>query len=320
MPVASRDLVKARAWSPRLAFASTLVWAAIFAFSTPSLGQDKAELDIGGATLSISFDSATTPEFRQLTLDWITRAANAVTVYYTRFPVRHVDISIHVASGRAVGPGRASGERGPHNQVALGSGVTARSLAEGGNNWLMTHEMVHLALSSVEEEHHWIEEGLATYVEPIARVRAGELSAQQVWRDMIEGMPQGEPAPGDRGLDHTPTWGRTYWGGAMFCLLADVEIRRKTNNRMGLENALRGIVAEGGTIDTEWGLSKVLETGDRAIGVPVLVPLYDKMKDDSNPVNLESLWKELGVEEKDRTVVFRDDAPLAAVRKAIMSP
>jgi hypothetical protein len=37
-------------------------------------------------------------------------------------------------------------------------------------------------------------------------------------------------------------------------------------------------------------------------------------------VNLESLWKELGVEEKDRTVVFRDDAPLAAVRKAIMSP
>ena len=137
---------------------------------------------------------------------------------------------------------------------------------------------------------------------------------------MIEGMPQGEPAPGDRGLDHTPTWGRTYWGGAMFCLLADVEIRRKTNNRMGLENALRGIVAEGGTIDTEWGLSKVLETGDRAIGVPVLVPLYDKMKDDSNPVNLESLWKELGVEEKDRTVVFRDDAPLAAVRKAIMSP
>jgi hypothetical protein len=41
---------------------------------------------------------------------------------------------------------------------------------------------------------------------------------------MVSGMPQGEPQRGDRGLDGTHTWGRTYWGGAMFCLLTDVEI------------------------------------------------------------------------------------------------
>ncbi len=304
----------------RLLFASVLAWVGTFASPVRIMGQDSAELDIGGATISISFDSKPTPAFRQLTLDWVTRAANAVSTYYLRFPVRHVGVAIHVTRGSAVGPGRASGDGGPHIRVALGPSITASDLAEGGNNWLMTHEMVHLALSGVEEQHHWIEEGLATYVEPIARVRAGELSAKQVWRDMVEGMPQGEPASGDRGLDHTPTWGRTYWGGAMFCLLADVEIRKKTLNRMGLENALRGIVAAGGTIDTEWGLARVLETGDQAIGVPVLAPMYDRMKADSSPVDLAALWRQLGVAERNGSVVFDDDAPLAEVRKAIMRP
>lgn len=297
-----------------------VVCSAMIAFPAASLGQENDQLEIGGATLSISFDSKPAPAFRQLTLDWVTRAANAVTVYYARFPVRHVDIAIHMRRDVAVGPGSASGEGGPHIKMVLGSNITSRNLTEGGSNWLMTHEMVHLALSGVEEEHHWIEEGVATYVEPIARVRAGELSAQEVWRDMVEGMPQGEPVSGDRGLDHTPTWGRTYWGGAMFCLLADVEIRKKTHNGMGLETALRGIVAAGGTIDTEWGLAKVLATADQAIGVPVLGPLYDRMKASANPVDLAALWQQLGVEERDGSVVFHDDALLAEVRKAIMRP
>ena len=40
----------------------------------------------------------------------------------------------------------------------------------------MTHEMVHLAFPSVAREHHWIEEGITTYVEPIARAETGELA------------------------------------------------------------------------------------------------------------------------------------------------
>jgi hypothetical protein len=293
--------------------------AAIFSQAL-AVAQETAQLQIGGGTLDIRFDAPTSPALRQIALDWITRAAHAVTVYYTRFPVREVQIDLHVDPGAGVGAGRASGDEGPHIRVVLGAETTLDDISEGGSDWIMTHEMVHLALSSLEEQHHWLEEGLATYVEPIARVRSGELTAPQVWHDMIEGMPQGEPAPGDRGLDQTPTWGRTYWGGAMFCLLADVEIRKETNNRLGLENALRGIIAAGGTIDTEWGLARVLATGDQAIGRPVLETLYNRMKDDPAPVDLDSLWRHLGVEKQGATVVFHDDAPLAAIRRAIMAP
>jgi hypothetical protein len=34
-------------------------------------------------------------------------------------------------------------------------------------------------------------------------------------------------------------------------------------------------------------------------------------------VDLAALWKELGVESDGRTIYFREDAPLAAIRRAI---
>jgi hypothetical protein len=50
------------------------------------------------------------------------------------------------------------------------------------------------------------------YVEPIARAQAGQLPVEEVWAGMVQGMPQGEPRPGDKGLERTHTWGRTYFG------------------------------------------------------------------------------------------------------------
>jgi hypothetical protein len=180
--------------------------------------------------------------------------------------------------------------------------------------------MVHLAFPSVDKDHHWIEEGISTYVEPIARVRAGQFDAAEMWAEVVRDIPQGLPGPGDRGLDHTHTWGRTYWGGALFCLLADVDIRRRTHNRKGLDDALRGILIAGGDIRSDWDLKRVLRTGDKAAGVSVLVPLYKKMKDSPSPVDLGALWKELGISLDGKRVLFDDHAPLAAARAAITAP
>jgi predicted metalloprotease with PDZ domain len=177
--------------------------------------------------------------------------------------------------------------------------------------------MVHLAFPSVPQRHHWIEEGLATYVEPIARARAGNLTQEKIWGDMVEGMPQGLPKTGDRGLDFTHTWGRTYWGGALFCLLADVEIRKRTGNRMGLEGGLRGILKSGGSIEVEWPLNRALRAADQATGVPVLQEMYDKTSATPVAPDLDKLWKDLGIIYDRDKVTFDDSAPLAAVRKAI---
>ena len=271
---------------------------------------------MGAAKIDIVFES-NSPEFpRAAALEWITSAARAVTKYFGRFPVDHLVVRVQAVAGDRIGSGKTFGTTdGGVIMVSVGSSTTA---ARFNSDWMMTHEMVHLGFPGVAEEHHWIEEGLATYVEPIARVEIGNLTARQVWSDVVRDLPQGLPGAGDRGLDFTPTWGRTYWGGALFCLLADVEIHQRTANKKGLQDALRGILQAGGNISVDWNLLRALRIGDEAVGVPVLEELYKQMRDTPHPVDLDQLWQKLGIERRDATVVLHDEAPLAAVRKAIL--
>ena len=277
---------------------------------------DDEHLQVDGGDITVDFDSPPSPPLRALILNWITTSAKAVTIYYQKFPVSNVHIRIPFFGGRGTRGGHTSGWNGPRIRIAVGSSSTASDFAE---DWMMTHEMVHLAFPSVNETHHWIEEGSATYVEPIARARAGDLTPEKVWGDLVDGLPKGLPLQGDRGLDFTPTWGRTYWGGALFCLLADIEIRKRTENRKGLEHALRRILEAGGSVEAEWPLTKALQIGDESTGVPVLSELYEKMKASPSPVDLNALWKELGVERKKGRIGFNDSAPLAGIRRAITS-
>jgi predicted metalloprotease with PDZ domain len=174
-------------------------------------------------------------------------------------------------------------------------------------------------MPNVERQHHWLEEGLATYVEPIVRARAGLVSLEEVWHDWITDMPKGLPEEGDLGLDRTHTWGRTYWGGAVFCLVADVAIRKRTGNRRSLGDALRAIVAQGGNVGVRWPLQRVLAVGDAATGVKVLRETYDRMATHAEGVDLATLWAELGVRIDRGTVRFDDTAPLAGIRRAMVT-
>src|SRR5208282_5952790 len=274
----------------------------------------KSSMLIGNARLDIIVDRGGLQVPEKEVLGWVQSAAESVSVYFGHFPVPEPVIRITPFEGHGVRHGTTFGDHGGRINIRLGDQTSAPELA---SDWMLTHEMVHLAFPSMRDEHHWIEEGIATYVEPIARVQAGHLKVEQMWFEVLRDMPQGLPRPGDQGLDHTHTWGRTYWGGALFCLLADVEIRRQTNNAKGLEQALRGILDAGGDIRKDWNLEEALKAGDHAIGVSVLQPLYTKMKDKPMPVDLDALWKQLGIQSDGSTARFDDSAPLAAIRRAI---
>ncbi|MBA2585458.1 MAG: hypothetical protein H0U99_03125 [Chthoniobacterales bacterium] len=294
------------------ALALAMIGLALFSVAD---AQEVETLEIGGGKIEVAFGSPPTVAQRSLVLDWVSSCARAVTVYYEQFPVARVLIRIRFFDGRGVRSGQTFGWNGGLIKIAVGQSNSATDFAR---DWMMTHEMVHLAFPSVVERHHWIEEGLSTYVESVSRARTGDLTPEKAWGDLVDGLPQGLPQSGDRGLDFTPTWGRTYWGGALFCLLADVEIRQRTENRKGLENALRAILQAGGTIQSDWELTRALAIGDRAVGVPVLTELYGQMKSAPAPVDLEALWKKLGVKRQDGRTEFDDAAPLAPIRKAIM--
>ena len=274
-------------------------------------------IHVGGGKLNVAFAPGEIDLPRAAVMDWLTTSAKAVTVYFAKFPVASARILIVPASGSGVQNGTTFGYRGAAIRLIVGSDVTKAELAD---DWKAVHEMTHLALPDVEDSHLWLAEGIAVYVEPVARVQAGDLTAEKIWGDMVRDMPKGLPQLGDRGLDHTPTWGRTYWGGAMFCLLADVEIRKETDNTKGLQQALRGILDAGGDHEKDWDdwpIKRIFSVGDNATGTTVLADLYKKMRAKPYAPDLDALWRELGVSVQEGKVVFDDSAPLASIRRAI---
>ena len=288
----------------------------LFSMFTPreTRAETKFTIDAALSRIDVSVD-ATFPQVSDAQLKrWVQNAADAVVAYYGRYSVPHVFLQIRPFDGKGVRGGRTFSMRGGLIRIAVGNETTEDDLAR---DWMLTHEMVHLTFPSVPDEHHWIEEGIATYVEPIARIQAGQFNASRMWFELVRDMPKGLPQSGDQGLDHTHSWGRTYWGGALFCLLADVEIRRQTQNKKGLEDALRGILNAGGDMREDWELEKAFDVGDHATGTDVLMKLYERMRNSPMETDLTALWKELGIREENGTVLFQDDAPLAAVRKSI---
>jgi hypothetical protein len=286
---------------------------------TPAEGlADSRQIEMGGATLQVDFAPGPLDLGEDPILHRIQTAASAVVAYFGRFPVSRARVLVVPVADRGGDPqGTTWGDMGGFQgftRLRIGQHTTQADLDD---DWVTTHELVHMAFPSQERDHHWIEEGLATYIEPLARVKTGELTARKVWGDMFRDMHQGEPAPGDQGLDHTHTWGRTYWGGALFCLVADIEIRRQTANRKGLEDALRAIVAAGGAIDQEWPLEKAFDIGDRATGTHVLTTMYAAWKDAPVTVDLDKTWSELGIQRAADGIEFVSSAPLANIREAI---
>jgi hypothetical protein len=291
--------------------------AALLGAASIASGQETAatQLKVGGATIDVTFGPGGFDLAQQAIIAWISKAAKAVTRYYGVFPVPQVRIRVNSSERRSgVFGGTTWGQDPPFTRIFVGRHTSQEQLDD---DWMMTHELVHTSFPDVDEEHHWIEEGIATYVEPIARVQIGDLAATRIWADMVRDMPKGEPQASDQGLDHTHTWGRTYWGGALFCLVADVRIRQTSRNRKGLQDALRGIRAAGGTIENHWRLERAFAVGDQATRTKVLTTLYAEMKDQPSPVDLNALWHELGVRAGDGNVSFDDGAPLASIRRSI---
>lgn len=274
------------------------------------------DIELMGGVIHLAFAPGRIALPKAKITEWVTRSAKAITTYYGRFPVKSARILIVPMNGTRVQGGTTWGYRGGAIRINLGSDADEEDLRR---DWIMVHEMVHLALPDMNERYNWLSEGLAVYIEPIARVQAGDLPAKGVWSAMMRDMPKGLPGFGDRGLDNTSAWGRIYWGGAMFCLLADIEIRKRTSNRIGLQDAMRGVLAAGGNHGVSWSMQKVLAAADAATGLEVLTRMYERMGNQPMNPNMDGVWRELGLLRNEGGISFDDSAPLAATRTAIMN-
>ena len=271
-------------------------------------------LSLNGVNVQVDFQDTRFSGGTQPLLQWIERSEGIVAAYFGRFPTSSLRVQIVPQEGAGVRSGKTWAG---FIRVQVGREVTAAQLMD---DWVLVHEMSHLALPDVGDNQTWLSEGLAVYVEGVARVQAGNRSQQDVFAEQMRQMPKGLPRAGEQGLDNTHTWARTYWGGAMFCFLADVEIHRRTGNRLGLQDAMRAVARESGGLSADWSITRVFAAADAATGTKVLEEMYAQMKDKPVAPDLDGLWTKLGVVSEGGSVTLHDDAPLADIRRAIMQP
>ncbi len=279
----------------------------------PELGS--GTFDVEGATITVLFDGNDPPLPPEEMEGWVLRSATMVSDYLGEFPVPSLEVTLVGRGWGGVGFGMH--QDGRWVTVYCGRRTNPRSLE---NDWVMVHEMLHAGFPDLTRDHRWMQEGLSTYLEPIVRARAGNTTEESVWGRWTRSMHHGRPRSGDRGLDITHTWGRTYWGGALFWMIADIELRKQTNNDKSLRDVVRGILREGGNGRANWSTRRVVEVADAATGTTILSELYATMAEAPGDIDLDTLYEELGVTNIDGEVFFDDDAPLAHIRRAITRP
>ena len=269
---------------------------------------------VAGQTLAIGIAPAERAMDDDALAEWVRASAEPLAGYFGRLAAERPLVLVVPAEGASI-DGETLGGGGASVLLRVGKAVTAKVARE---SWVATHELVHANLPSFGYPHKWFEEGVATYVEPVARIRAGTEPADALWNDLLENLPSGLPAVGDEGLEKTHTWGRTYYGGALFCLIADIAIRVRTRGGKSLDDALRAIAGMGRGAAVQVDLGRALATGDAATGTDVLQGLYRSLAAAPGTVDLDAQWRALGIARRQGGgLAYDDGAPLAWVRRAI---
>ncbi|MBX7185663.1 MAG: hypothetical protein K1Y01_11010 [Vicinamibacteria bacterium] len=248
-------------------------------------------------------------------LTWIREGAQDVVSLLGRFPVSRLQVIVASGGPYAVGSAVTMGMGGASIFVVVGERTRKADLLR---DWVMTHEMLHVAFPNMGFRQRWMEEGLSTYLEPLLRARRGRYEPQKMWAEFVRAMPQGLPKDGDQGLDRTFTWGRRYWGGAMFWLHVDLEIRRRTEGARSLDDVLRGVLGAGGNVALRWDVARLAGVAENASGTTALREIYDDWSEKAVAPDLGALWTSLGVRaDKAERITFDDQAPLARIRRGL---
>ena len=272
--------------------------------------QPATDLAVAGENIRLVFADEAPGIDRARVTRWVVSSARAVSAYFGRFPTQRYGLLIVAEDGNRIGRATTYGYGGSMSRIQVGTAADEHVFSR---DWVLVHEMVHIAFPDLPRRALWLQEGSATWVEPVARAQAKQLSASEVWRQAMDGMPQGVRNSDAGGMDGTQEWGRLYWGGAIFWLLAEIAVYEHSKGRALLRDALRAINRESGGNAVEWSPEKMMAVGDAATGQTTLRRLYDEFALDPVSVDLDRIFNRLGVSRTAGAIHFDANAELAAL-------
>lgn len=194
------------------------------------------------------------------------------------------------------------------------------------DDWTATHEYSHLLFPYVRQNHRWISEGFAQYLQNVLLARAGRYTPERAWQKLYEGFERGRRSRPDLSPNAAAARGtrsatmKVYWSGAVLALAADLELRRSSGGQQSLDTV---IVALGDCClpsVRSWSGTELLEKLDELAGRAVFMPLYRQYGDTAGFPDYAPLFAELGLSVNRGRVVPGREVVQAALRDAILAP
>ncbi len=281
---------------------------------------------VAGADLRVVMLDTRDKTDLQALIPWVRATAESIATTYGRFPNPNANILLIPTGGQAwrsdsaVSFGRLVRDGGETIELMINQN---RPIDEFYEEWTPTHEFSHLMLPYVDQEQRWISEGFAQYYQNVLLARAKQQSAEYSWQKIYAGLERGrESAPGMSPNDAAAgsmrnTRMKVYWSGAAIALMADVELRRRSNGKESLDSVLGQLQQCCLPSASAWSGKELFGKLDQLLDQPLFLDLYRQYADADGFPDARPLLERLGVSLRDGQVELDPSAELSGIRDAI---
>ena len=286
-----------------------------------ALGQvSKTSVTVAGTTLDISlvgrFDDRQLDDVRT----WVGTSAINISRVYGDFPVANAGVLV-VALGDRYGSGpipwaevQRSGR--PEAHFFINERLPLERFL---SDWTPTHELAHLLHPSIDWQFKWVYEGLASYYQNVARARGGQLTPQQAWQKLYDGFQRGLQQSRQTWRSAGPKYMEMYWRGAAAALIADVRLRKESDNRHSLDSALAQFRQCCFAPAVTWDGFAFFRRLDQLSDSEVFSAVFGRYaRSDAFP-DVMPVFKELGIRIERGRVRLSDDSDWLALRTDLMT-
>lgn len=282
-----------------------------------------SERQVAGGKLRIAMLKPRDPfDFTEIE-DWLASTAGNVALTYGRFPSPSPQVLVIPVGNRSSSPviyGRVLRDGGESIELFINE---SRPIDEFYDDWTATHEFSHLLLPYVTIRQRWVSEGFAQYYQNVLLARAGIYDPQRAWQKLYEGLERGRRSRPELSPNAASKKGirealmKVYWSGASMALMADVEIRRRSNGIETLDTVLDRLQRCCLPSDHVWSGEELFSKLDYLLDDPVFMPLYRRYADAPGFPDYRPVFEALGLDIQSDIVVLDDNARFSAIRDAI---
>jgi hypothetical protein len=288
---------------------------------------DYREIEVPGATLRVSLLSGADEMDNASIVRWIGATATDVSLAYGRFPnpspqVVVIPVGESLSNGWSAVPfGRVIRDGGETVELQVDQSQSLETLLA---DWTATHEFSHLMLPYIESKHRWIAEGFAQYYQNVLLTRSGAYDDLYAWQKIYDGLERGRQSrpglsPNEASADGVRTaLMKVYWSGAALALMADVQLRERSEGKESLDVILGKFQACCLPSERAWSGPELFAQFDELASSPVFMPLYRRIADTAGFPDTSDVLDRLGLTVSDGKVRIRVLAELREIRKAIL--